>query len=312
LAEAARAAKGPLLVAEVGRDERYGSGMLARSGKVKSAVAVALRGRDKEQGVLLVDSGQALGPPELKLLATLADLAALRLEDVERLEKVRARDREKWRLQRFLPPARLPDALGGQVPALRPEGHPVESTLVYAKLKGVGALVERMGPKEVMSGLNTLWGELSRAVAEQCGCIERIQGEGMMALWSPEITGPGDATQALAAALRLAELAPKLELGGKPLAIRVGVHSGPVVLGLTGPEGRKDWAAIGPPVRLAAKLCAMALEGQVLCSQATVTRAGVGMPVKPIPLQTVEGFGPGAPMAYLVGAAKAEELSLDL
>jgi class 3 adenylate cyclase len=84
-----------------------------------------------------------------------------------------------------------------------------------------------------------------------------------------------------------------------------------VVLGLVGPEGRRDYSAIGPAVRLAARLCTLALDGQVLCSQEIVNRAGPAAGIKPIPLQAIEGFGP-TQMAYLIGANEGEEISLDL
>jgi adenylate cyclase len=132
-----------------------------------------------------------------------------------------------------------------------------------------------------------------------------------MAMWSPELTGPGDANAAIQCALKLALQVPTLAVDGRKFTLRIGLHSGPVVVGLVGAETRRDYHAIGPNVRLAAGLCAMAMDGQVLCTQETVNRSGGASGLKPIPLQTIEGFG--APqMVYLIGAAEGEEISLDL
>jgi serine/threonine protein kinase/class 3 adenylate cyclase len=286
----AQQGSGPLLVSEVGKDPRTSHSSLQNLGELKSLLLVPLGGRKGAHGWVALDSQATLGAPEVKVLSALVDLIALRIDDVQ------------------APPpgatsaARVPDLLtrfvptGGALPVGLSEGKALRATLLFAKLRNVSLLAERLPPREGISALNVIWEELASVVAEHKGCLERVQGEGLIALWSPDLTGPDDAKRALACALALQARANALELAGRPLGLRIGLHTGPVVVGLVGPQRHGDFASIGVAVRLAARLCALAQEGQVLASQTTVDRGGV---TSAQPLQIVEGYGP-AEMAFLL------------
>ena len=118
----------------------------------------------------------------------------------------------------------------------------------------------------------------------------------MIAIWSPSLTGAGDAERALKASKALIARAQNLVLGGRPVGLHVGLHTGPVVLGLVGPTHHSDFATIGQTVRLAARLCALVGEGQILATQTTVDKAGTADAEV---MQVVEGYGP-TQMAYLI------------
>jgi class 3 adenylate cyclase len=61
---------------------------------------------------------------------------------------------------------------------------------------------------------------------------------------------------------------------GLDVGLGIGLASGYVTVGAIGAERRLEYVAVGPPVNLAARLCALAESGQILADQRTVGLIG--------------------------------------
>lgn len=165
------------------------------------------------------------------------------------------------------------DESGAATPAMREERKVV--TAVFADLVGSTALGERLDPEEVKLIVGEAVARTALAVEELGGTVKDLAGDGVLALFGAPVTHEDDAERAIRAALRIvreidaygAEVSRAWGVEG--LAVRVGVNTGPVVLGPVGAGKRVEYAAFGDTINTAARLQAAAAPGSVLVGQAT-------------------------------------------
>src|SRR3970282_2832486 len=99
-------------------------------------------------------------------------------------------------------------------------------------------------------------------------------GDGVMALFGAPIAHEDGPRRAVHAALgiqrALRDYSRELQAqGGRGLQMRIGINTGPVVVGRIGDDLRMDYTAVGDPTNLAARLQQSARPGRVLVSQGT-------------------------------------------
>jgi adenylate cyclase len=154
-------------------------------------------------------------------------------------------------------------------------GCELEVSILFADVRGSTALAERLSPTEfgeLMCGFYRLAGDV---VGRSGGVIEKVVGDGVVALFIPGITGPDHARRAIEAAHALLGAMERDADGTPRPPVGVAVHTGRVWLGqVPGPYGRRDVTALGDPVNVAAHLCAAAAAGQVVVSDRAARAAG--------------------------------------
>jgi predicted ATPase/class 3 adenylate cyclase len=179
------------------------------------------------------------------------------------------------RLSRQLPgytPKHLADKILTSRSAL--EGERKQLTVLFADCVGFTEIATRLDPEELHRVMDGCFQHLLEAVHRYEGTVNQFTGDGIMALFGAPIAHEDHAVRAVSAALdvltRLRGYAALLrQEGGIDLAIRVGVNTGPVVVGKIGDDLRMDYTAQGETVNLAARLQAAARPGGVLVSEAT-------------------------------------------
>ena len=110
-----------------------------------------------------------------------------------------------------------------------------------------------------MSLLNHYLSEVSTAIEEHKGVVEKYIGDAVMALFGAPIKSANDTTNALKAALQIRENVNRLNsanTGNKLPALYtgIGLHTGEVVAGNLGSANRLNYTVIGDPVNLASRL----------------------------------------------------------
>ncbi|MBA2296696.1 MAG: AAA family ATPase, partial [Actinobacteria bacterium] len=163
-------------------------------------------------------------------------------------------------------------------PALREERKIV--TVLFADLVGSTSLAERLDPEDV----RLVVGEgVARVVAEVerfGGHVKDLAGDGVLAFFGAPVASEDDPERAVRAGLRLTEeigvYADEVArgFGVQGFAVRVGIGTGPVVLGSVGGGGRLEYGAFGDTVNIAARLQGAAPPGSVLVDAATRRLAG--------------------------------------
>src|SRR5262245_21862703 len=149
-------------------------------------------------------------------------------------------------------------------------------TAVFADLVGSTALGERLDPEEMRLIVGEAVARIVHAVEELGGTVKDLAGDGVLALFGAPITYEDDAERAVHAALRIASTIHAYgdEVGRgwglEGFGVRVGVNTGPVVLGPVGAGSRVEYGAFGDTVNTAARLQAAAVPGTVLVGAETV------------------------------------------
>ncbi|MEA2626676.1 MAG: hypothetical protein QOD06_2721 [Candidatus Binatota bacterium] len=154
------------------------------------------------------------------------------------------------------------------------EGERKQVTVLFADCVGFTALSARLDPEDLHELMDGCFRRLLDAVHRYEGTVNQFTGDGVMALFGAPIAHEDHAVRAVAAALTaqvgLAEYRQRLASErGLDLAVRIGLNTGPVVVGRIGDDLRMDYTAQGETVNLAARLQAVAPPGGVLLSSAT-------------------------------------------
>ena len=118
--------------------------------------------------------------------------------------------------------------------------------------------------------LNAYWAEVVPAVATEDGMIERFAGDAVLVVFNAATDQPDHAMRAARAALKFTE-ASEAVAHGRPEwpRFRVGVNSGPAVIGNVGALEQRSFTAIGDTTNLAARLQAEAEPGKVVIGATT-------------------------------------------
>jgi class 3 adenylate cyclase/tetratricopeptide (TPR) repeat protein len=154
------------------------------------------------------------------------------------------------------------------------EGERKQVTVLFADCVGFTALSSRLDPEDLHGIMDGCFHHLMEAVHRYEGTVNQFTGDGVMALFGAPIAHEDHAVRAAAAALAIQKAVREYGEGlraerGLDFALRIGLNTGPVVVGRIGDDLRMDYTAQGETVNLAARLQSAAPPGGVLVSEAT-------------------------------------------
>lgn len=138
-------------------------------------------------------------------------------------------------------------------------GEKRELTIMFTDLAGFSTFSEKLGPVELTTLLNDYLSEMTDIIMEEGGTLDKYEGDAIIAFWNAPLEQSDHAVRACRAALRcqrrLAELRDAyLERTGALLRMRVGLNTGPVVVGNMGSSKRFNYTILGDAANLAARL----------------------------------------------------------
>ncbi len=145
-------------------------------------------------------------------------------------------------------------------PELVARGTHREVTLLFADVRGSTALSENIDPEVWVAQLNEYLSQMSEAIFEYDGYLDKFMGDGIMALWNAFGNQPDHADLAAQAALEMLE---RLEVLNRywekrekrtPFRIGIAIHSGDAIIGNVGSNQRMQYTAIGDSVNTAARI----------------------------------------------------------
>ncbi|MET4418927.1 adenylate/guanylate cyclase domain-containing protein [Bradyrhizobium sp. RT3a] len=181
-------------------------------------------------------------------------------------------------------------------------------TVMFADLVGSTAMVSRVDPEEMRKVIrayqNTVSGEISRYV----GHVAKFMGDGVLAYFGWPKAHEDDAERAARAGLAVTQsVAGLTSPDGQPLAARVGIATGLVVVGdLVGSGEAQERDVIGETPNLAARLQALARPGQVVIAESTWRLLGRLFEVEDLGQRALDGFDEPLRI-FLLGPSVAED-----
>jgi adenylate cyclase len=142
---------------------------------------------------------------------------------------------------------------------LRLGGEKREVTSFFSDVAGFTIISEALSPEELVDLLNEYLSEMTEIILSSGGTLDKYEGDAIIAFWNAPLEQPDHALRACRAALRcqarLAELQSQFkEKYGRGIAMRIGLNSGPAVVGNMGSSRRFDYTAMGDTINLAARL----------------------------------------------------------
>jgi len=146
---------------------------------------------------------------------------------------------------------------------------------LFADLAGSTALGEQLDPEDAKLVVGEAVARMVHAVEDFGGTIKDLAGDGVLALFGAPVTHEDDPERAVRAGLRIAadvaEYGAEVERawGIEGLAARVGVATGPVVLGAVGAGSRIEYGAVGDAINTAARLQSATDPGSVVVGAET-------------------------------------------
>lgn len=180
-------------------------------------------------------------------------------------------------------------------------------TILFADVSGFTKMSEQLDPEEISGIMNDLWSRLDKTIVDKQGLIDKHIGDAVMAIFGAPTAQEDDPERAIRAALDMqTEIknwkslfdasVSNLEFLIQNIQMRIGINTGPVLLGTVGTTG--EYTAIGDAVNLASRLEHAAPVGGVLISQDTYQHVRGIFDVTP--LDPIEVKGKSEPITVFV------------
>ncbi|WP_327107161.1 adenylate/guanylate cyclase domain-containing protein [Nonomuraea glycinis] len=250
-------------------------------------VAYPLTVKSHLAGVLEVPLGRT-GQDEA-LAATLAGQLSISLENARLYQELDTLFRQY--MSPDVAQALLADptqaALGGQLKEL---------TALFADLKGFTTFSERVTPGEIVEMLNRYHTAAVPCILDNGGTIVQFVGDALLALFNAPATQGDHAAAACRAALAMQQAAAEVaeeaawtEGDVEWPTFRVGVNTGPALVGNIGSPRLRGFNAMGDCVNVAARLQTLAEPGTVVIGETTHKQLGGRATVRPLGKLSLKG-----------------------
>ena len=134
-----------------------------------------------------------------------------------------------------------------------------EMTAFFSDIQGFSTVSESLTPEELVQLLNEYLTSMCEVISSYNGTVDKFEGDAIIAFWGAPLDNPDHARDGCMAALdmqeRNIELRKKLREENRPmLYTRMGINSGPIVVGNMGSATKTDYTMMGDNVNLAARL----------------------------------------------------------
>jgi class 3 adenylate cyclase len=153
-----------------------------------------------------------------------------------------------------------------------PEAERRQLTILFCDLVASTALSRQLDPEDYRAVVRAYQEACAPVIERFGGHSAQYLGDGLLVYFGYPLAHEDDAQRAIRAGLAMIEamgaLATRLEQHGVHLAIRVGIHTGPVVVGEMGAGGRHEQLALGETPNVAARLESLAAPNTVVISAA--------------------------------------------
>jgi class 3 adenylate cyclase/ABC-type nitrate/sulfonate/bicarbonate transport system substrate-binding protein len=132
-------------------------------------------------------------------------------------------------------------------------------SVFFSDLEDFSSHSETLAPHDLLVQISTYLEEVSAAISEEGGTVDKFIGDGVMAFWNAPVEQPDHVLRACAGALRAARRMERVndawEAEGRPrIRIRIGLNCANVLVGNIGSSARLSYTALGDGVNVAARL----------------------------------------------------------
>jgi len=154
-------------------------------------------------------------------------------------------------------------------------------SIFFSDLQGFTTISEGLNPQELTALLNEYLTAMTDIIQEEGGTVDKYEGDAIIAFWNAPLAQDDHAARAVRTALRcqaaLAAMRPAVHARiGKDLLMRIGLNSGPVVVGNMGSRNRFNYTILGDAANLASRLEGINKQFGTYTLISETTRTGMG------------------------------------
>jgi class 3 adenylate cyclase/tetratricopeptide (TPR) repeat protein len=182
-------------------------------------------------------------------------------------------DEKLNKIQKYLPKGLTEKILSQKD---RIEGERKQVTVMFCDMQGFTPLSESLGIEEAYSIMDQVYEILIHKVHDYEGTVNEMTGDGIMALFGAPVALEDAPQRAIRSSLaihrEMAKFSDKLKQEKKdipPVKMRIGINTGPVVVGTVGNDLRVEFKAVGDTVNLASRMEGMAQPGTTYITEDT-------------------------------------------
>ena len=180
-------------------------------------------------------------------------------------------DEKLTKIQRYLPRGLTEKVLSQRD---RIEGERRQVTVMFCDMAGFTVLSDILGPEEAYAVMDQIYEILIHKVNDFEGTVNEMTGDGIMALFGAPVALEDAPQRAIRSAYaihrEMARFSEKIKQNKKnipQLKMRVGIHTGPVVVGSLGNDLRVEFKAVGDTVNLASRMESLAEPGSTYVTE---------------------------------------------
>jgi class 3 adenylate cyclase/tetratricopeptide (TPR) repeat protein len=157
-------------------------------------------------------------------------------------------------------------------PRARADGERRQLTVLFCDLVGSTSMSERLDPEDLREVMHSYHQASTTVIRRHDGYVAQYLGDGLLVYFGYPIAHEDAAHRAIQTGLGIvesvAQMAPAINRKlGSELSVRIGIHTGPVVVSDVGGEQRQERLALGETPNLAARLQGLAEPGTVVISE---------------------------------------------
>jgi len=280
---------------------------------IRSAMCVPLWNKQRVIGAVQVDSPIHIGrftEEDLDLLTALANFAAVAVERAQLSEKIEQERKIRAKMERYHSPAVIDEIVKGVISTDETEIRSAEVSIMFADISAFTTVSETKKPEEVAEFLSHFFSCAVESIFTYGGTLDKFIGDAVMAFFGAPIPQDDHADRAILAGLMMQRLvgdwnAERAKQDLPPVLIRIGINSGPAVVGNVGTEKRVDYTVLGSAVNIASRLeSGVAKPGQLVISNNTLERAIGSFKVEPLGEFALKGLQQKMPAYAVLSAAE--------
>lgn len=241
----------------------------------------------------LLGARAELDSASTELLCALAGVVSFAIAHARAREAAVLEEARRRQLARYFSPV-VVDHLVAHTGEHHRHAHRLDATVLFSDIRGFTSISELRAPEDVMAILGAYFAPMIALVFEHGGMVDKLIGDGLMAVFGAPEPRADHADAALACATAMVSAVEQLDLkalGIDRLKIGVGLHSGPVLLGDSGAEGFLDFTVLGATVNLASRIESLTKELgiSIAMSAAVASRLSSSVPLASLGRVQVRG-----------------------
>ena len=220
--------------------------------RISSAIVVPLLHNDEILGVLWLDS-ETLAQfqrKDLELVTAIVNQAAMFIEINILAKKIEHEIVTRERFSRLLSPNVAERVISGQLEIKKGGDLVRECTVFNSDIRGFTRMSEKTEPQIIVDMLNEYFEQMVEMIFKYEGTLDKFMGDGIMALWGAPVAHPDDAGRSVQCALEQMKVLGEFNravwrVNQPPLAIGIGIHTGPLVAGYIGSSKALSYTVVG-------------------------------------------------------------------